>query len=179
MPSNYTFKVITAGDGGVGKTTLLYRYIEGKFKVDTKMTIGVGFFFHRIDLGDENKYNLQLWDFGGEEHFRALLNSYVAGASAALLMIDMTRINSLTKVDQWVNIIRKEDENLPILLVGSKIDLADKISVKDEEALKLKEKYNFIDFIKTSSKTGQNINDAFIIILKSILDYQKIKKIKK
>ena len=178
MPSNYTFKVVMGGDGGVGKTTILYRYIEGKFKVDTKMTIGVGFFFHKIDLGDDNKYNLQLWDFGGEEHFRALLNSYVSGASAALLMIDMTRINSLNKIDQWVDILRKEDKTLPILLVGSKIDLDEKISVSDEDAIELKEKYNFIDFMKTSSKTGYNVDKVFVKILASILEYQKIRKSK-
>jgi small GTP-binding protein len=175
MPSNYTFKLITAGDGGVGKTTMLYRYVEGKFKVDTKMTIGVGFFYKTIDLGDENNYSLQLWDFGGEEHFRALLNSYVSGASGAFLMIDLTRMNSLNKIEQWVEIIRQEDKNLPILLVGSKLDLEEKISVKDEDALKLKEKYNFTDFIKISSKTGQNVNDVFIKILTNILEYQKLK----
>ena len=175
MASNYTFKLITAGDGGVGKTTMLYRYVEGQFRVDTKMTIGVGFFYKTIDLGDENKYSLQLWDFGGEEHFRALLNSYVSGASAAVLMIDMTRINSLNKIDQWVEICRQEDKNLPILLVGSKMDLEDKISVRDEDAIELKEKYNFVDFIKTSSKSGYNVENVFVKILKSILEYQKVR----
>jgi len=175
MPHNFTFKVITAGDGGVGKTTLLYRYVEGKFKVDTKMTIGVGFFFEKIDLGDENTYSIQLWDFGGEEHFRALLNNYVSGASGALLMIDMTRINSLNKIDQWVSICRRENKNLPILLVGTKLDLEEKISVQEEDALRLVEKYNFTGFIKTSSKTGLNVKEVFKKILEDILKAQKIK----
>ena len=177
MPkSKFTFKVITAGDGGVGKTTMLYRYVEGQFKVDTKMTIGVGFFFKTIDLGDENSYSLQLWDFGGEEHFRSLLTSYVSGASAALLMFDLTRMTSLNKITQWVDIIREEDKNLPILLIGSKLDLKEKISVNDEDALKFKEEYKFIDYIKMSSKTGHNVDKVFSEILKAILKYQNTAK---
>ena len=63
------FKVITAGDGAVGKTTLLHRYVKGKFLADTKMTIGVDFSVNYLDI-PEGKVTLQIWDFGGEERFR-------------------------------------------------------------------------------------------------------------
>ena len=75
MPGPVLLKVITAGEGGVGKTTLLYRYVEGRFVVNTKITLGVEFFMKTLQIG-ETTVNLQVWDFGGQEHFRPLLKNY-------------------------------------------------------------------------------------------------------
>ena len=75
-------KVLTAGEGGVGKTTLLRRYVDGIFMADTRMTIGVEFFLKELTI-EEKKITLQLWDFGGQERFRFLLESYAAGAKGA------------------------------------------------------------------------------------------------
>ncbi|MHA1294085.1 MAG: Rab family GTPase [Promethearchaeota archaeon] len=170
-----TFKVINAGDGGVGKTTMLYRYVENKFFSDTKMTIGVGFFQKYVAL-DDMTISLQLWDFGGQEHFRPFLNSYMRGASAAILMFDLTKIKTLRRIDEWVDLIRKEDPECPILFVGSKLDLKDEISVQDDYALEFKEKYNFFDYVKISSKTGENVEKCFILITKKILERVEGKK---
>jgi len=87
MSKSIVLKVLTGGDGGVGKTTLLHRYVEGKFSSETKMTIGVEFFLKELMI-DDQKVLLQLWDFGGQERFRFLLKSYVIGARGALLMFD-------------------------------------------------------------------------------------------
>ena len=61
MPARMVFKVITAGEGGVGKTTLLYRYVKGKFLADTKMTLGVDFYIQEIEANGK-LINLQIWD---------------------------------------------------------------------------------------------------------------------
>ena len=76
MTKKFILKILTAGEGGVGKTTLLQRYVEGKFSEETKMTIGVEFFLKEMEI-DEKHCTLQLWDFGGQERFRFLLESYV------------------------------------------------------------------------------------------------------
>jgi len=170
----FTFKVITAGDGGVGKTTMLHRFVEGKFLTDTKITIGVGFYQKNVNFGGNDIYSLQLWDFGGEEHFRPFLDSYISGASGAFLMIDLTRMRTLERIGEWVSIIRKDDPNLPILFIGAKIDLVDKISVSDEDTQKLKEQYNFLDYLKVSSKTGYNVEQVFKILKKEILRIKHI-----
>jgi len=172
--SKFTFKIITAGDGGVGKTTLLRRYVEGKFTIDTIMTIGVGFFYKNVDIGDKNQYSLQLWDFGGEQHFRNILDSYAQGAMGAILMIDLTRLSSTSKLDEWVDIIRGEDPTIPIVFVGSKSDLVEKISIKDEFIEELKEKYGFIAYYKTSSKTGLNVDKVFQEITRWVVKHRKI-----
>ncbi|MHA2183814.1 MAG: Rab family GTPase [Promethearchaeota archaeon] len=161
-------KVITAGDGGVGKTTLLYRYIKGQFLVDTMMTLGVDFFLQEVDVNGE-KVNLQIWDFGGQDHFRPLLKDYSKGARGALLLFDLTRPSSLQSIDQWVNICRAENPGIPIIFLGTKLDLTESITVSDEFAATFPEKYGFFKYLKISSKTGENVHLAFELLAREII----------
>ncbi len=171
MTKKFILKILTAGEGGVGKTTLLHRYVEGKFSADTKMTIGVEFFLKEIDL-DGKQCTLQLWDFGGQERFRFLLESYVLGAKGALLMFDLTRPMTLENLQQWVTICRKGDPNLPILFLGTKLDLENDIMVDDDYAFTFKEQFELFDYMKISSKSGQNVSEAFELLTKKILERQ-------
>ena len=171
MPQKFILKILTAGEGGVGKTTLLHRYVEGKFSAETKMTIGVEFFLKETEI-DSKQCTLQLWDFGGQERFRFLLESYVLGAKGALLMFDLTRMSSLQNLEQWLNIVRKGDPNLPVLFVGTKLDLGEEIQVDDDYAKSFLKEYNLIDFLKISSKTGEHVSDAFNILTQKILERQ-------
>lgn len=171
MPKKFIFKILTAGDGGVGKTTLLHRYLEGKFSESTKMTIGVEFFLKEIELEGHN-CTLQLWDFGGQGRFRFLLESYVLGAKGALLMFDLTRPMTLENLDEWVNICRKNNPDLPILFLGTKLDLTEDISVDDEYAKNFMKELNLFDFLKVSSKTGHNVQEAFDLITRKCLERQ-------
>jgi small GTP-binding protein len=161
-------KVIISGDGGVGKTTMLHRYIKGKFIDGLHMTIGVEFFLKELEIEGE-KVMLQIWDFGGQERFRFLLKNYARGAKGALLMFDLTRPVTLENLDQWVEICRDENPELPIIFLGTKLDLLNFITVEDEFALTYKEKFNLFDFLKISSKTGQNVELAFELLAKEIM----------
>ena len=169
MSKPIVLKVLTAGEGGVGKTTLLHRYVEGKFSSETKMTIGVEFFLKELYI-DGQKVMLQLWDFGGQERFRFLLESYVIGARGALLMFDLTRAMTLENIEQWVKICRKEDPNLPILFLGSKSDLTEDICVEDDYIEEFKNHFNLYDYLKISSKTGENVALSFENLSRKILE---------
>ncbi|MBD3350561.1 MAG: GTP-binding protein [Candidatus Lokiarchaeota archaeon] len=171
MSKKYIFKVLVAGAGGVGKTTLLHRVVHGKFLEDTRMTIGVEFFLLNLDV-EGFECNLQLWDFGGQERFRFMLDSYVMGAKGALLLYDLTSMRTLDKIDEWVSICRKHDPDLPILFGGTKLDRTEDISVKDEFALEKMEPFNLFGHIKLSSKTGKNTIAAFKKLLREILKRQ-------
>ena len=171
MPKKFILKILTAGEGGVGKTTLLHRYVEGKFSAETKMTIGVEFFLKETEI-DENQCTLQLWDFGGQERFRFLLESYVLGAKGALLMFDLTRMMSLENLEQWLNIVRKGNPNLPVLFVGTKLDLVDEIQVDDDYANSFLKEFNLLGFLKISSKTGENVAEVFNYLTRTILEKQ-------
>ena len=173
MSKSIVLKVLTGGDGGVGKTTLLHRYVEGKFSSETKMTIGVEFFLKELMI-DDQKVLLQLWDFGGQERFRFLLKSYVIGARGALLMFDLTRAMTLEKIPQWVNICRKENPNLPILFLGSKADLADDMNISKDYIMSYKDEFNLYDYLEVSSKTGNNVESAFESVTREILKSRTI-----
>ena len=168
MPGTILLKVITAGEGGVGKTTLLYRYVEGRFLANTKMTLGVEFFMKTLQI-EERKINLQIWDFGGQEHFRPLLKNYSKGARGALLLFDLTRPSSLERIDQWVNICKGENPDIPIIFLGTKLDLTESITVDDKFALKFPKKYDFFNYMKISSKTGENVDLAFELLAREII----------
>jgi len=165
MSTVKVLKIIITGNGGVGKTTLLHRYIEGRFLINTYMTIGVEFFIKELDF-DNNKILLQIWDFGGQERFRFLLRNYAKGTKGALYLFDLTRPLSLVDIDDWIDICRSEDPTVPILLIGSKADLEESISFDEDFVQNMQQKYNLI---KISSKTGKNVDEAFKLIAEKVI----------
>ena len=173
MAKKFILKILTAGEGGVGKTTLLHRYVEGKFSAETKMTIGVEFFLKEVEV-DGKQCTLQLWDFGGQERFRFLLESYVLGAKGALLLFDLTRPMTLENLQQWVNIVRKGNNGIPILFLGTKLDLIEDLMVDDEYALSFKEQFKLFDYLKISSKSGENVQKSFELLTQRILEQQEL-----
>jgi small GTP-binding protein len=158
------FKVCIFGDGGVGKTSLIQRYLTGLFTGDSGMTIGVEFHIKKFDFSG-TKVALQIWDFGGEERFRFLLPGYVNGASGGIFMFDITRRSSLDNLDDWIKIFiegtKKEFIDAPIIMVGGKLDLHERRSVFSTDAIDLVKKYNLLDYIECSSKSGMNIEIIF------------------
>ena len=162
-------KILTAGEGGVGKTTLLYRYVEDRFVSDTRMTIGVEFFLKEVII-DETKYLLQIWDFGGQDRFRFFLQAYARGANGALLLFDLTNPLSISRLDDWVDICRSEDPDLPILFIGSKLDLVENNGIPNDLIQFNIEKYSLFDYIKISSKTGHNVEKAFQILTENVIE---------
>jgi small GTP-binding protein len=155
-----TFKLVLFGDGAVGKTALTQRYVTGLFKDNTRITIGVE--FHVKDITESGKkVKLQIWDFGGEERFRFLLPSYCKGANGGIFIFDTTNTNSLYHIDAWMDVLRKSTGNIPIIMVGTKVDLADKRAVDTTEAMAVAKSHKFAAFAEVSAKTGTNVESVF------------------
>jgi small GTP-binding protein len=168
MKKPILLKVITCGDGGVGKTTLLHRYIEGVFLADTRLTIGVEFFLKELKI-EGKKILLQVWDFGGQDHFRPLLKNYAVGARGALLLFDLTRPSSLENIEQWVKICREDNPNIPIIFVGTKLDLIESNSIDDAFTKDFMDTYDLFTYLRISSKTGENVNQTFKSLAKAVI----------
>lgn len=171
MPKKVAFKLITIGDGGVGKTTLLHRFVNGEFIDTATMTIGVEFLTKTIKLEDFS-VQLTLWDISGQDRFFFMVEKYLRGASGALLLYDITNMTSYVNLGKWVQILKDKCDNfdsLPIILIAAKCDL-DKFSVVgDVYANNAVKRFSFIDFVKTSSKTGLNVNTAFESLIMHII----------
>ncbi|MFX0137586.1 MAG: Rab family GTPase [Candidatus Hodarchaeota archaeon] len=158
------FKVVFFGDGGVGKTTLINRYVTGVFKSDSIITIGVDFHVKKIEI-EGKRVSLQIWDFAGEDRFRFLLPSYVIGASGGIFMFDITRYTSLKNFNDWLEIIKqghkRQENQIPVLMVGSKLDLEYKRTVSADEAFELAKKHDLKGYIECSAKDGRNVHEIF------------------
>ena len=170
--SDAMFKICLFGDGGVGKTTLVTRYLTGVFKGNSTITIGVDFHVKKLEVEDK-KVSLQIWDFAGEDRFRFLLPSYVVGASGGIFMYDITRYSSLKNFDDWISIFKKgfigDKRQLPIIMVGGKLDLQYKRAVSTKEAFELAKAHNLYGFVECSSKDGRNVEEIFSEIAKLML----------
>ena len=160
---DYTFKLMMLGDASVGKTSLTLRYISGFFMEDLKLTIGVDF-YSKTTLFNKKKVKLQIWDFGGEERFRFLLSQYSKGANGAFFLYDITNKRSLDHLPDWTQIVRENAGDIPIMLIGSKVDLDEFRVVPREQGILAAKKYNLASFVELSSKTGKNVEKAFDVL---------------
>ena len=167
-----TFKICIFGDGGVGKTTLVQRYVTGQFSQSTKMTIGVDIVTKHVQIEDWF-VTLQIWDFGGEERFRFFLPAYARGSFGGIYMYDITRYSTIMDFDEWLSVFKKgcgyDLKPIPLLMVGGKLDLAERRAFTSEQAFRFAQSRHIYKVIECSSKTGQNVESIFTEITHSIM----------
>jgi small GTP-binding protein len=96
----HTFKILLLGDKGVGKTSIIRRYVKNEFTHRYKATIGVDFCEKHIDLGNM-VVGMQLWDIAGEEKAGSLLNVYCRGAQAVIYVCDVNRVTTINSIESW------------------------------------------------------------------------------
>ncbi|MHA2008166.1 MAG: Rab family GTPase [Promethearchaeota archaeon] len=165
---DYTFKILLLGDASVGKTSFTKRYCYNIFNPSERLTIGVDFHVKTIELNDI-KIKLQIWDVGGEERFRFLLPTYCLGANAAFLLYDITRPSTLDNISEWMTIVRQKGGPIPIMLVGSKIDLAQR-EVPRDYGIQIADKNNMASFVEISAKDNINVDEAFKVLTELTLE---------
>ena len=167
----YIFKLILIGNSGVGKSSILQRYIQKVFQESFASTIGVDFFMKSINLGDKS-IKLQLWDTAGTEKFRSITTGYYRGADAAFVVFDLSSKSSFKNLNEWIETYYKysnPDVEKNVVLIGNKSDLVDKREVTKEEIEKFI-KDNNISYFETSAKDGKNIDECFTFIAQKLMD---------
>lgn len=178
-------KVLILGEGGVGKTTMLYRYINKIFLDSTKMTIGSDFFIKKLKKTDdqyENRLTLLLWDFAGQERFRFILKDYTRGAEGVILTFDLSRFSTLNKLYNWISILKDGkvwgDPNVKFFLVGTKKDLVEKNphAISKEQIDEFKKEFNIDIYFETSALDGTGINDLFRQVALNMIEQEDKRK---
>jgi small GTP-binding protein len=159
-------KLVIAGDGGIGKTTLAKVFCNNDY-MDQMMTIGIDI-HSKIAVIDNEEFYIQIWDFSGQEQFRFLMNSFVQGAYGAILAFECSRLSSFKNLPEWINILRSENKELPIFLIATKLDIGYHPLIERGMILQFIKKYKMIGFEETSSKTEINIQVPFKKILENI-----------
>lgn len=169
---DYLFKILIIGDSNVGKSSLLIRFVEDKFSESYISTIGVDFKINTIEI-DDKKIKLQIWDTAGQERFRTITTSYYRGAHGIIIMYDITNYESFENIKQWLFEINKyAREEVNKILVGNKCDLKNKRVISKQAGKEYAEELG-IEFIETSAKSSQNVDDAFFNMAKQIKNRMK------
>lgn len=155
------YKVVFLGKQSVGKTSLITRFMYDSFDNTYQATIGIDFLSKTMYLEDRT-VRLQLWDTAGQERFRSLIPSYIRDSTVAVIVYDITNVNSFEQVTRWIEDVRAErGKDVIIVLVGNKTDLADKRHVSIDEGEKKAKELGVSLFIETSAKAGYNVKQLF------------------
>lgn len=168
---DFLFKIIIIGDSGVGKSNLLSRFAKDTFEAQCKPTIGVEFYNKTIEL-ENSVIKAQIWDTAGQERFKSVTSAYYRGAVGCLVVYDVTKFLSFQHVDQWVQDIvdysaSSEENPCKIILVGNKTDLNSFRAVSRKEGQVKAQQLN-VSFIETSALNGENVNEAFKMLITDI-----------
>ncbi len=149
----------------MGKTSLISRFVQNRFKEDYHSTVGVDISKKIVKLAENTKITFIIWDIGGQMPKMApYRKKFYEGANCAFIVLDRTRANSLKNVDKWYNEIKNYvKKEISVILVGNKSDLLDKILVSEEDIRDIANKLRF-NYIITSAKTGESVNETFLYI---------------
>lgn len=168
MEKRFRFKTVIVGEGGVGKTSLILRFVNDAFKDNYIPTLGVNFMIK--DLFDNIR--LIIWDIGGQNVWKAKLPLYLKGADGAIIIFDLTRPHTFNAVETWISKIREiVQQDLPFIIVGNKNDLAQDRKISPKEVEKFLKHKKVSMYYESSAKTGQNVNEFFEQIAQTLVKH--------
>ncbi|TMW42924.1 hypothetical protein DOY81_011996, partial [Sarcophaga bullata] len=171
---DYLMKLLALGDSGVGKTSFLYQYTDGKFHSQFISTVGIDFREKRVlytSKGRNHRIHLQLWDTAGQERFRSLTTAFYRDAMGFLLIFDLTNEKSFIEITNWLEQLRRHaySEDPDIVLCGNKCDLETFRVIPHEQVMAFVERYN-LPYIETSASTGFNVHQAVDLLIGRVID---------
>ncbi|KAL3859847.1 hypothetical protein ACJMK2_010037 [Sinanodonta woodiana] len=162
-------KLCLLGDSGVGKSSIVMRFVKDTFKEQLESTIGASFMAKRLVVND-NTFLFQIWDTAGQEKYRALAPMYYRGAEAAIVVYDVTREPSFDSVKDWVKELKRNGvSDMVIAIAGNKCDLEDLREVNTKDAQEYSDNIGAI-FTETSALTAVNVSELFTSIAKKLPD---------
>ena len=177
MSQSMDMKIVVLGASSVGKTSILYRYCNGVFQNGTLPTIGAGFFTHLVQIDDWNM-TLILWDTAGEERFKSVAPSLLHGANALILVYDVTKKETFDEMGVYYdmfmdNVDVEMSKELPILVLGNKIDLVDSEHIADN-VVKEWCKFSRIPLeFRCSALSGENISEPITELVRLLLKRER------
>lgn len=155
-----TLKVVVAGDGSVGKTSLIRRYSEGRFEASRVMTIGVDFQTKIVEL-PKGAVKLSIWDVAGQERFQSFRAGFYRGSRAVALVYDATNRESFANLARWRDEVDKAVKAAKFVVVENKIDLGRALpaDLTNRFAAEIGAPH-----VETSAATGQGVSQMFELL---------------
>ncbi|HUU77779.1 MAG TPA: GTP-binding protein [candidate division Zixibacteria bacterium] len=171
MSKLYQRKIVLLGDPGVGKTSLVQRYIFDHFQRDYMTTLGLNFYVRTFEYPDA-EVKLMIWDIAGQKSRRKIGLRYLQGASGALLAYDLTNQETFDNLPSWYeDLVSANGRDVPVVIVGTKLDLAQTRQIPLAYNIK---KFGDLpaakaNLIFTSAKTDTNVDAAFNLIIQELV----------
>ena len=158
---NNNVSLITLGEGQVGKTSIIYRYIDDTFTSNYLATIGIDSKFKKIKLASGEEIKVKILDTAGQERFQSIAANYIKKADGIVFVYGITKAYTFTNLEKWLSNIDEVANDKPCLLIGNKSDMNDKREVSKEEGMEFTKKFKKeTHFYETSCKTGENVDKA-------------------
>jgi len=171
-PKNLVLKLALLGDAAVGKTSLINQYIQHRFNSDYQPTLGVNIIVKELKIEEINaSIRLVLWDIAGQAKYDLSRKMFFQGCMGALFIYDVTRHSTFKNIEtKWLKDLREFTGKDPAyVLIGNKMDLKNSKVVSTETGKELVERINASDFIETSAKYGDNVENAFKKLVNQVL----------
>lgn len=167
----YLFKFILVGSVAVGKSCILLRFTDNRFRPTHETTIGVDFGTETIQVRGNHNIKIQIWDTAGQESYKAITRAYFREAAAALIVYDVTNPTSFTDITQWLENVKGSSTNrsITIALIANKSDKEQperRISSSQGESFALD---NGLLYFETSALSGSGIQDVFLKTAEAVL----------
>ncbi|KAH7816240.1 RAN3, GTP-binding nucleocytoplasmic protein [Monocercomonoides exilis] len=160
-----SLKLVLVGDGATGKTTFLQRHLTGEFEKRYISTIGST--VSNLELyTNKGPVNFCIWDTAGQEVFGGLRDGYYIQANCAFIFFDVTSMFTYTSVEKWHRDLTRVCDNIPIVLIGNKIDVKDR-QVKTKQ-VPFHRKKNLL-YVEMSAKANYNIEKPFLLVLSKLI----------
>ncbi len=169
---HYSCKIVMLGEGSVGKTSLIRRYVQHTFTHDYITTIGSNFLIKKIQLEEGTNMTMQLWDLSGQDTFRTIRKRYYLYARGGIMVFDLTRESTFQELKKWHADFTQRVGNVPLMLFGNKSDLHDQIAVKKEEGEAFAQEVN-ASYFETSALEGTGVEPGFLELSWKIVNYIK------
>ncbi|KAK3924725.1 Ras-related protein Rab-21 [Frankliniella fusca] len=167
---SYNFKVVLLGEGCVGKTSLVLRYVEDKFNDKHITTLQASFLNKKLNINGK-RVNLSIWDTAGQERFHALGPIYYRMSNGAILVYDITDEDTFKKVKNWVKELKKMlGSEVCLTIAGNKEDLSKDRNVSIEEAQRYADSVGAKHFL-TSAKLNQGIEEMFVELSQRMMEH--------
>ncbi|KAK8847889.1 hypothetical protein M9Y10_018927 [Tritrichomonas musculus] len=168
-----SIQIITLGEAGVGKTSLILRYAENKFSEQYLNTVGVDFKTKKVNV-DGDDVVLKIWDTAGQEKFRSISRSFIGRADGIFIVFDVSARSTFNKVQEWINSIKDAGNNhVVIVLIGNKCDIERSVSSGEAKVFAYDRNIAYYD---TSAKDGTNIEEVFLYMAKNCKTNKPVKE---
>ncbi|KAH8386765.1 hypothetical protein KR093_002399 [Drosophila rubida] len=165
------FKAVLLGEGCVGKTSLVLRYMEDKFNTQHLSTLQASFVTKKVTLADERRAQLNIWDTAGQERFHALGPIYYRGSDGALLVYDITDQDSFQKVKSWVRELKQmRGSEIALIIVGNKTDLEEQRAIEYETAQRYAQTVG-AQYVETSAKENEGVTELFELLTQLMVEH--------